>query len=443
MNHQEAKSYAEKLTQDTGKYHEFYEIADGFFAVNPVQSDNAPPAYDYSPEPPAYFEEFDSGTVRYENESVPRTDKKTSTFKTISLKELKQKDFSANWLIEGFIERGDWGMIYGKSASCKSFFVQEACFCVAAGLPFQGKTVQQSSVLYVAGEGFSGIAKRFNALIEHHDVSPDDTLHFSEQPADFMNEQCAKNIADRVREIGNVGLIVIDTLHRNMGSGNENSAEDIGKFLYNIDTHLKNDGVANFDIARLIIHHSGIGNDDRARGSGSLYAAMEVSYRVEKDANSVVTVTNDKMKNHQPPSPMSFNIKSVADSIVLEHTDYVVKTKKQSLSDNAQKVFSVIATAMLSDAATQVPVEVIALYPDNPEFIPKRVISFDKLRELAYAVLTVDTKTGERDAVLNAKKSALTRARADLKKAGYIAVHGSDYVWAINRENAVKSGDAG
>ena len=349
-------------------------------------------------------------------------------FKTSSFTEMMAKDYKANWLIDNIIERGDWGMIYGKSASCKSFFVQEACYCVATGVPFHGKTVQQSSVLYVAGEGFSGLKKRFVALVEHHGEFPSDTLHFSEQPADFMNAICAKNIADRVKEIGNIGLIVIDTLHRNMGSGNENSAEDIGKFLYNIDTHLKNDGVANFDITRLVIHHSGLGNDDRARGSGSLYAAMEVSYRVEKNNQNIVTIICDKMKNHPQPPSMSFNIKSVADSIVLELTDYaVINTSK--LSDNAHKVLHEVSKAVLSDFAIPTPPEVIALFPDSPENAPKQVISFGKLRELVYAVLTVDSKDGDPDKILAAKKSAFRRARTDLIKFGWIGVHGSDYVW--------------
>jgi putative DNA primase/helicase len=44
MNHQEAKNYAEKLTQETGKPHGFYEMAEGFFAVEPMPPDNVPPA---------------------------------------------------------------------------------------------------------------------------------------------------------------------------------------------------------------------------------------------------------------------------------------------------------------------------------------------------------------------------------------------------------------
>ena len=43
MNQQEAKNYAEKLTQDTGKPYGFYEIKEGFFAVEPLPPDNAPP----------------------------------------------------------------------------------------------------------------------------------------------------------------------------------------------------------------------------------------------------------------------------------------------------------------------------------------------------------------------------------------------------------------
>jgi hypothetical protein len=99
-------------------------------------------------------------------------------------------------------------------------------------------------------------------------------------------------------------------------------------------------------------------------------------------------------------------------------------------------VLSEISKAVVSDFAMTPPPEVIALFPDNPENAPKQVISFDKLREIAYKVLTVETTTGELEAVQNAKKSALRRARTDLFKCGFIGVLGSDYVWLVKKDIA-------
>ena len=78
-----------------------------------------------------------------------------------------------------------------------------------------------------------------------------------------MDKASTERVMTRVKEIGDIGLIVIDTFHRNLGGGNEDSAADIATFLSNIDTYLKPIGAA-----IVIIHHSGHGNKERSRGRG-------------------------------------------------------------------------------------------------------------------------------------------------------------------------------
>ncbi len=408
MNHQDAKNYAEKLTRETGTLHEVYEVTEGFYQVMPI----VPPRhYDEPPAPPK------------------------KEFKTISLKQLMQKEFATNWLVEGIIERGNWGLFFGESASCKSFLVQEMAFCIAAGLPFHGKDTYQTKVLYVAGEGFPGLHKRFTAHVEIHGVCPDDNLHFSCQPADFMNAECAKNVAESIKQIGGVGLIIIDTLHRNMASGNENTAEDIGKFLYNIDVHLKDSG-SYLDVAVLVVHHSGKGDKASARGSSSLFAAMDTVFKIERNVDDFVTVSHDKMKEWQPLPPMSFSIKPIRlssgfDSIVLEQAEFVAKPKAKALSANSSKVLQCLNVALESDGITP-PKSVVELFKDSPQNIPNKVTTIEQWRVLAYEAITVDSDKQ------NALKNAFYRARIDLEKNYQIGFHGA-YVWKINTQSSIAS----
>ena len=292
--------------------------------------------------------------------------------------------------MKDFIEHGNWGLVFGASASCKSFLIQELAFCVAAGIPFHNKEVSSGEVLYVAGEGFSGLSRRFKALQKHHGV-PAEQIHFSCQPADFIKSGSAKAVAEKANEIGNIKLMIIDTLNRNM-TGNENTAEDVATFLLNIDIHLKISGMA-----VIVIHHSGNDNDKRARGSSSLLAAMDVAYRVEKSDMGIVTVTNAKMKEFEPPAPESFTPKKIeldgyVSSIVLEKTDYTPANKsKGSLSLNASKALQCLHDAIAQHGITP-PKSVIDTFPDSPHNIPKTVVSIEQWRVLAMKQLLLIVK---------------------------------------------------
>lgn len=187
--------------------------------------------------------------------------KPENKFKTITLAELLARKFISNWLIKGMIELENLVLFFGDSASCKSFYVQAICYCIAAGIDFYGKKTKRGNVLYICGEGFLGLKNRFMALFQHYGIMPNG-LHLSEVPAAFMNEKSAIEVMRKIQEIGDIALIVIDTFHRNLGGGNEDSAADIAVFLSHIDSYLKPTGAA-----IIIIHHSGHGNKDRSRGS--------------------------------------------------------------------------------------------------------------------------------------------------------------------------------
>ena len=146
----------------------------------------------------------------------------------------------------------------------------------------------------IAGEGFAGMARRLKALEAKHGRPAPDRLFISERPADLIDEKAAQWVADSIAAIcPNPGLVIVDTLHRNM-TGDENSSADIGQFIANIDNHLRPLGAA-----VLIVHHSGHSTAQRSRGSSSIRAAMDAEFSATKDGlNVILTCTKEIGRAH-------------------------------------------------------------------------------------------------------------------------------------------------
>lgn len=111
-------------------------------------------------------------------------------------------------------------------------------------------------VFYIAGEGFSGISKRLKAWKKENENEFDgsDIPFFTSNMAmEALNKQSAKSVKEANCELsvehGNPGLVVIDTLARNFGPGDENSTEDMSRFVRVIDFDIK----AHFGCTVLII----------------------------------------------------------------------------------------------------------------------------------------------------------------------------------------------
>jgi hypothetical protein len=105
-------------------------------------------------------------------------------------------------------------------------------------------------------------------------------------------------------------MVIIDTLARNFGDGDENSAKDMGEFISNVSNEIR----VPFECAVVIVHHSGHAQD-RARGSSALRAAVDAEYQVKAfgggDEDARLEVTCTKMKDDAPPPVMKFKLQPV------------------------------------------------------------------------------------------------------------------------------------
>jgi hypothetical protein len=209
------------------------------------------------------------------------------------------------WIIEGVLEKQAFSILHGPYSSYKSFLALDWGLCIATGIPWKGHQVKKGIVFMIIGEGHQGYSKRIAAWASENKVDPATEalrsgFFVSGTSIPLLDEESARICGDKIKEIkdrfpkNTPTAVFIDTLHRNLG-GNENSAEDIGKFINNIEMYIGKDGFVQ------VVHHPGKKNQNEARGSYSLTAAVDSEYSVSKfedqDGADVIRLANLKMKD--------------------------------------------------------------------------------------------------------------------------------------------------
>ena len=189
-----------------------------------------------------------------------------------------------NWLINDIIEQESLVSVFGAAKSGKSFVAIAMAAAIASGKEFFGHRVKKkSSVLYVAGEGLRGIRARTTILDDKESLA-DAPFYISNRTVRINDESDFNALIAEIEMIvsshGELNLLVLDTFQR-VFSGNENSSEDVGAFISKLDRL-----IADYKCCVLIVHHTGHGNSDRARGSSVIPASLDNEFKVVRDSNS-------------------------------------------------------------------------------------------------------------------------------------------------------------
>ncbi len=206
----------------------------------------------------------------------------------------------AEWLIEGLLEEPSLGMLYGTPGVGKSFFALGVGLHVCTGRTFFDREVRQGHVLYMVGEGVHGMGLRLQAWLTHHGLKIDD---IEQHMTMFDGVQNLASTDLEVKEDHYVlewlrehkpRLIVVDTVARYTTGANENSTEDMNKFISNLDLlkHASGGCV-------LAVHHSGKASAGAARGSTVLLGGVDTELRIKKDGTTGATLSVTKQKNAQ------------------------------------------------------------------------------------------------------------------------------------------------
>jgi hypothetical protein len=203
----------------------------------------------------------------------------------------------AEWLIKHVLPLQGLAAIYGKPGSFKSFIAFYIALCVARGTPWGGRRVEQRGVVYIAAEGAAGLRKRKAGYQVAQPDLPSD-LPFALVAAAPNLGTDKGDLAALITAIDAAdikpGLIVVDTLARTIGVGDENG-QGMTAFITNASAL-----ASRFKALVLIIHHTGLGEgaDKRLRGHSSLNGALDAQILCERvEGDLAATLTLQKLKD--------------------------------------------------------------------------------------------------------------------------------------------------
>ncbi len=228
------------------------------------------------------------------------------------------KDEPVQWLIKDILPVKALGSLYGKPGTYKSFVAMYAASHIALGWPVFGKETVPGDVVYIAGEGGAGLKRRMDALTRRHNLPRVPNLYFlksqlnlrskPEDLAGLLGAIKGRNISPQ--------MIVIDTLARSFGGGNENASEDMGAFIAMMG-HLQ----AQTGAAVLLVHHSGKDEARGQRGHSSLLGAVDAELELMKlseddSLHRIGQLTITKQKDGEDGLKFLFHMETVALSAI-------------------------------------------------------------------------------------------------------------------------------
>ena len=232
----------------------------------------------------------------------------STRYNFIKLDELYLHPLEIDWIIEDILPSNSIGMIYGPSGSGKSHVILSMAAMIANGSDWFDKETEQGNVLVMAGEGLPGLSRRLKAIEKEHDLTIDqDKLHVSNRAIGIDTDDGYKQVEQAIAELETPPqLILIDTLSRHLMNSEENSNDDMARFINKLeDIRLK------YGCTIILVHHTGKGSNQTARGASALKANIDFSFFVDGE-NKRCSFSCDKMKDADDAIPSKyFEIKAV------------------------------------------------------------------------------------------------------------------------------------
>ena len=247
------------------------------------------------------------------NRSFKAPPKQWFSDKVSSLGEIKPK-LAGRYLVKNLLEPGCVSILYGPSNSGKSLVALDLAMHVAAGHDWHGNKVRGRSgqVLYICSEGVRGFKNRISAVA----IWGPELFADAKRKAGFslfsgaVDFSSAKTVAEiiaqlQVRKLA-PDLVVIGTLARNFGQGDENSVRDMVSFISNVERLAEA-----FGAHVIIVHHTGKDRTKNARGSSALNAAVSTEIKVTNASGKSVVIEVIKQRDLPVGRALSFKIKTV------------------------------------------------------------------------------------------------------------------------------------
>ncbi len=202
------------------------------------------------------------------------------------------------WLMHPLIPENGVIGLYGQPSGGKSFIALDWAMHISEGMAWLGEfPTKQAPVVYIAAEGGRGIQKRVRAWMREYGKEELPGMYWLVSPLYVRDEGVVEAfLAELEKQDIYPGLVVLDTLSRSFGSGEENSSADMGHFT---------DAVMRLAAGRymsaLVVHHTNA-TGSRERGHTSFRGNLDAMFSCVSEKNgdgriTLLTLKNDKQKD--------------------------------------------------------------------------------------------------------------------------------------------------
>lgn len=372
--------------------------------------------------------------VRAANDNRPR-------FQLTWFEDIKE-DLPKEQVIYGAFGVNEFSTVVGKPGTGKSVIVTDAACHVAAGLEWHGRRVKQGLVIYFAAERKALTERRMRAFRKRHGIGKIPLAVVGGKLDMTRDLSDAKALAVLVKEAESISgascvWIILDTLSRTFGGGDQNASKDMGKFVQAADEIMRATGAH-----VTVIHHSPW-NEDRGKGAIDLDGAVDASFVVSKSGKTY-TLRCDGTNDGEEGPITSFGLESVEVGIDAEGkptTAPVVVPK--ALGNLAGVVADVEPTSYeptgINGKALTIlrqAIDEIGEEPEGPAFPPDILVVMEsnwRDRFRAEAGVDANPETVSRQ---------YRRAVSALIKAEHVKQVG-DWVWAVRADSRTRADMSG
>lgn len=290
-------------------------------------------------------------------------------------------------LVDGFLFQGTLAQLAGNPGDGKTFAALGMACAVASGRSWNGHRVPTATpVVYVAGEGSTGLFARIAAWCGLHGLSPaelDGKLHILARPVQLGSAEDMRQLAKLIRDTG-AGLVVLDTRARCTVGLEENSATEQGLAVAAVEAVIAATGAT-----VMVVHHLGAGQQ-RGRGSTAWDGAVYSDLVLGRNKDGEVIIACSKHKDAPDGCKHLFRLEPVTvpqdvmpDAEERRRTSLVlvnVDPMEDRGGETAEAILKLIANTAGPDGLTRAK---IAEFADK-EDICKKTTTYQSVNTLFY-----------------------------------------------------------
>lgn len=219
------------------------------------------------------------------------------------------------WIIQDLIPAGpSLTLLFSPSGVGKTFLIIALSLSVATGLgQWNGRTCQTGQILYFCGEGKASLVPRITAWCQEYGIDDPRTVNFYAEDGlfDVADPQTYEELLNAIEVYfaDNPPLVMIfDTMNLFMGEGDENSTRDANRFIHRVK-----EMTLRMNCAIILVHHTGVTNEERARGSSVFKGALDSELRLERSKSAdLLTLTQTKSRYGKEIDPVNLILKEVS-----------------------------------------------------------------------------------------------------------------------------------